>query len=83
MLSVFGRAFDEIATYTARQPDDRYLSSLLSRDTFVAIAAFAGLTVIGGLAAYVLPKSEAGAPSCTSTISPSTRRIAGVAWPRR
>lgn len=58
MLSVFGRAFDEVTTYTTRQPDDRYLEALLSRDTFVAIAAFAGPTVIGGLAAYVLPKFE-------------------------
>ena len=58
MLSVFGRAFGEVSTYSARQPDDRYLSALLSRDTFVAIAAFAGPTVIGGLTAYVLPKFE-------------------------
>jgi aminoglycoside 3-N-acetyltransferase I len=58
MLSVFGRAFDEVSTYSARQPDDRYLSALLSRDTFVAIAAFAGPAVIGGLTAYVLPKFE-------------------------
>jgi aminoglycoside 3-N-acetyltransferase I len=58
VLAVFGRAFDEVSTYTARQPDDRYLSALLSRDTFVTIAAFAGPTIIGGLAAYVLPKFE-------------------------
>ena len=49
MLSVFGIAFDEVSTYIARQPDDRYLEPF-SRDTFVAIAAFAGPTVIGGLA---------------------------------
>jgi aminoglycoside 3-N-acetyltransferase I len=39
MLAVFGRAFDEVDTYTARQPDDAYLERLLSSDTFVAIAA--------------------------------------------
>jgi hypothetical protein len=38
MLSVFGRALTR-STYTARQPDDRYLLEFASRDTFVAIAA--------------------------------------------
>lgn len=58
MLSLFGTAFDEVATYTARQPDDAYLVRLLSSTTFVAVAAFAGSHVIGGIAAYVLPKFE-------------------------
>ena len=58
MLAMFGRAFGEVATYTARQPDDAYLARLLASDTFVAVAAFDGATVIGGLAAYVLPKFE-------------------------
>jgi aminoglycoside 3-N-acetyltransferase I len=58
MLAMFGAAFGDVATYTARQPDDRYLEALLARDTFVAIAAFAGGAVVGGLAGYVLPKFE-------------------------
>jgi aminoglycoside 3-N-acetyltransferase I len=58
MLSMFGSAFDELATYTARQPDDAYLERLLSSDTFVAIAARSAGKVIGGIAAYVLPKFE-------------------------
>ena len=58
MLSTFGRAFGEVSTYTSRQPDDGYLEALLSSETFIAIAAFAGSTVIGGLAGYVLPKFE-------------------------
>jgi len=58
LLTVFGAAFDDVATYTARQPDDAYLEALLARDTFVAIAAFAGDAVVGGLAGYVLPKFE-------------------------
>lgn len=58
MLSMFGKAFDEIATYTALQPDDAYLERLLSGSTFVTVAAFANGGVIGGLAAYVLPKFE-------------------------
>ena len=58
MLVMFGDAFDDAAAYTARQPDDAYLDALLARDTFVAIAAFAGGAVVGGLAGYVLPKFE-------------------------
>lgn len=58
MLAVFGNAFDDVETYTARQPDDAYLEALLARDTFVAIAAFADEAVVGGLAGYVLPKFE-------------------------
>jgi aminoglycoside 3-N-acetyltransferase I len=58
MLSMFGRAFAEAATYTAQQPDDAYLEHLLSSSTFVAVAALSGGEVIGGIAAYVLPKFE-------------------------
>jgi len=58
MLAMFGVAFGDVATYTERQPDDAYLEALLARDTFVAIAAFAGADVVGGLAGYVLPKFE-------------------------
>ena len=58
MLAMFGTAFGDVTTYTARQPDDRYLEALLARDTFVAIAAFAGGEIVGGLAGYVLPKFE-------------------------
>ena len=58
MLAMFGKAFDEVVTYTTRQPDDTYLERLLSSSTFVAVAAFSESKVIGGLAAYVLPKFE-------------------------
>jgi aminoglycoside 3-N-acetyltransferase I len=58
MLAMFGSAFGEVETYTARQPDDAYLERLLARDTFVAVAAFAGGAVVGGVAGYVLPKFE-------------------------
>jgi len=58
MLAMFGGAFGDRATYTARQPDDAYLARLLASDTFVAVAAFAGAEVVGGIAAYVLPKFE-------------------------
>jgi ribosomal protein S18 acetylase RimI-like enzyme len=58
MLSMFGKAFDDVETYTVRQPGDAYLQILLSSDTFVALAASSDGKVIGGLAAYVLPKFE-------------------------
>ena len=58
MLSMFGQAFDDVPTYTAHQPSDRHLSDLLSSDGFIALAAHEDDTVIGGLAAYVLPKFE-------------------------
>jgi len=58
MLRMFGKAFGEPETYTAEQPDDAYLTQLLSSSAFVAIAAFEESNVIGGIAAYVLPKFE-------------------------
>ena len=58
MLAMFGDAFDEKATYTQAQPDDSYLRKLLSNDSFIAVAALCEAKVVGGLAAYVLPKFE-------------------------
>jgi ribosomal protein S18 acetylase RimI-like enzyme len=58
MLVLFGRAFDEIETYTSRQPTDDYLRGMLGSAMFIAIAALDGEEVVGGLAAYVLPKFE-------------------------
>lgn len=58
MLAMFGEAFDEPATYIGAQPDDIYLARMLGGDQFIAIAATAGEAVVGGLAAYVLPKFE-------------------------
>lgn len=56
--AVFGEAFGEPDTYGAAPPDHAYLERLLSRDQFIALAAFAGDEVIGGLVAYVLDKFE-------------------------
>lgn len=58
MLDLFGREFDDESTYSAKQPEDRYLRRLLGSDTFVAIVAQSGNRVVGGLAGYVLPKFE-------------------------
>ena len=58
MLAMFGEAFGDRAAYLENQPDDDYLRSLLSSELFIAVAALEGSAVIGGLAAYVLPKFE-------------------------
>lgn len=58
MLDLFGEAFDDRETYTARPPGNDYLLELLSSASFLAIAAFDGPAVVGGLAGYFLPKFE-------------------------
>jgi aminoglycoside 3-N-acetyltransferase I len=58
MLAMFGTAFDEPGTYGDRPPRDAYLRDLLGSPTFIAVAAVDGPAVVGGLAAYVLPKFE-------------------------
>jgi hypothetical protein len=58
VLSVFGEAFQDAGTYTTAQPGTGYLERLLGSDAFIAIAALDGNRVVGGIAAYVLPKFE-------------------------
>lgn len=58
MLAVLGRAFGEIETFADKPPSEAYLARLLDSETFIALAAFDGDTVVGGLAAYVLQKFE-------------------------
>ncbi len=58
MLSLFGRVFDAPDHYQSAPPDAAYLSGLLASPTFIAVAARHDGRVVGGLAAYVLPKFE-------------------------
>jgi aminoglycoside 3-N-acetyltransferase I len=58
MLHMFGKAFEDVPTYSAAQPGAAYLDRLLASDTFLALAALQAGAVVGGLAAYVLPKFE-------------------------
>jgi aminoglycoside 3-N-acetyltransferase I len=58
MLKTFGEAFDEIDTYTARQPRMAYLKRILDSDQFIALAAIKDGSVVGGIAAYELRKFE-------------------------
>ena len=58
LLSVLGEAFDDAQTYGAHRPRPAYLRQLLASDYFMALAAFEGSQVVGGLAAYELKKFE-------------------------
>lgn len=57
-LKMFGEAFEDWPTYVDKQPDDAYLTDLLGSRNFIAVAAFAEAEVVGGVAAYILPKFE-------------------------
>ncbi len=57
-MTAFGEAFDDVETYTGARPSRAYLEHLLGRDHFIALAAVKNGAVVGGLAAYELPKFE-------------------------
>lgn len=57
-LTMFGNAFAEPDTYTGAMPSPEYRDNLLANPHFIALAALDGDAVIGGLAAYVMPKFE-------------------------
>lgn len=57
-LTMFGKAFDDVPTYNDAQPGAAYLERLLKSDTFIAVAAVKDDDVVGGIAAYLLPKFE-------------------------
>jgi aminoglycoside 3-N-acetyltransferase I len=54
LAEVFGEGGERVG--------DAHLDALLRRNDFIAIAAFAGAEMIGGLTAYVLPMSESECP---------------------
>jgi aminoglycoside 3-N-acetyltransferase I len=58
LLSTFGEAFDDVATYGHHRPDPAYLRQLLGSAEFFALVALIGDEVVGGLAAYELKKFE-------------------------
>ena len=58
MLDMFGQAFLDPPTYSRHQPSATYLDQLLGSDTFIALVALQDDIVVGGMAAYVLPKFE-------------------------
>lgn len=59
LMQVFGEAFDDLQTYTGKPPGLEYQQRLLDNEAFIALAAVdEEETVMGGLAAYELPKFE-------------------------
>lgn len=50
--------FGERDTYTGNPPGDAYCRELLARDEVVLLIAVDGGRIVGGLAAYLLPKFE-------------------------
>jgi aminoglycoside 3-N-acetyltransferase I len=58
LLVLFADAFEDHESYLSSIPSKVYLSSLLDRDDFIPLVAFADSKVVGGLAAYVLRKFE-------------------------
>ena len=58
LLTTFGEAFDEHATYNDARPSHEYLQALLANEYFLALVALHGAEVVGGLAAYQLRKFE-------------------------
>lgn len=58
LLTTFGKAFNDMGTYTANPPGEDYLRHLLAGESFIALAALKDGEVIGGIAAYELKKFE-------------------------
>lgn len=56
--ALFGVAFDDPGSYSARRPDQAYLRDLLAKEHVIVLVALADGTVVGGLVAYELPKLE-------------------------
>ncbi len=56
--ALYGRAFDDDASYSDAPPSDRYLCDLLASSHFIQLVALVADHVVGALSAYVLPKFE-------------------------
>src|SRR3546814_5667298 len=73
MLAMFGEAFDEGRAYSDRPLGAAWLQRLLGSDTFIALAAIKGDEVVGGIAAYVLPKLDRTSTRLNSSHSCASR----------
>ena len=56
--ALFADAFEDPDTYASAPATDAYLSTWLAKPHVIALAAFEGEAVVGGLVAYVLDKFE-------------------------
>lgn len=58
LMSMFGEAFEDVATFTAARPRPQYVATLLRKPHVIVLAVLDGPDVVGGLVAYVLEKFE-------------------------
>ena len=58
LMTLFGEAFEDPATYTGARPGPDHVRKLLNDQGFLALIALSDGAVIGGLAAYELVKFE-------------------------
>ncbi len=58
MLTTFGKAFEDVESYSGNQPSAAYLKRLLDNNYFIALVAVKDSEVVGGIAAYELTKFE-------------------------
>jgi aminoglycoside 3-N-acetyltransferase I len=58
LLTLFGKAFNDPASYNTARPSAAYHQKLLSSGSFIALAALTSGKIIGGLAAYEFIKFE-------------------------
>jgi aminoglycoside 3-N-acetyltransferase I len=58
MLMTFGKAFEDVESYSGNRPSVAYLERLLDSDYFIALVALKDGEVVGGIAAYELVKFE-------------------------
>ena len=58
LMAMFAEAFEDADSYAHRPPSDAYLAGLLAKSHFIALVAFDGDAVVGGLTAYQLDKPE-------------------------
>jgi aminoglycoside 3-N-acetyltransferase I len=58
LLTMFGKAFEDVERWSTSRPDAAYLSKLLAKPEVIVLAALANGEVVGGLVAYELPKIE-------------------------
>ncbi len=55
---VFAVAFEDDITHLSKSPSDLYLTKLLAKQDFIALAVSVNEAIVGGLIAYVLEKYE-------------------------
>ena len=56
--ALFGSVFGDAESYVSAEPAEDYLRRVLAREQVIALAAYSGNEIVGGLVAYVLDKLE-------------------------